>query len=255
VLDGEDLATRSGASTTSRIVSETVDGFNVRLPTGPFASRTAGPQGPIAATSESDLTPAVDRHERGLFQEIRGVNDDDAAELIARRFHRAGESRSFTLRDSQESLESDPAEGAVVALRRAGGFPIKVTGSPIGPRADLSALLAFLPAKPDSVRQSSRGRGIRVWIPREQAAVSMEAARSSDRSQSPDYVRAAWGLALGLGLTTGPLFPDLLMAAQARLPKWMRALQVTDRLDAQTMPPRRRFAGFWRWLRSPSASR
>ena len=64
--------------------SESADGFNLRLPTGPFASRNAGPLGPILASVGGDPTPEVDRLERALYQEIErrdaetGIDQDEA---------------------------------------------------------------------------------------------------------------------------------------------------------------------------------
>ena len=49
-------------------VDSASDGFNLRLSTGPLASRTAGPLGPILAGIGVDPTPEVDRNERGLFR-------------------------------------------------------------------------------------------------------------------------------------------------------------------------------------------
>ena len=49
---------------------EPSDGFNLRIPTGPFASRNAGPLGPILASVAGDPTPEVDRDERAMYQDI-----------------------------------------------------------------------------------------------------------------------------------------------------------------------------------------
>ena len=153
--------TGAADSAAGGLVPESLDGFNVRVPTGPFASRSAGPLGPILATSEADLTPPVDRHERGLFQEIEGLNDDDAANVTERRSQLASVDASAVLGHDQRSSEADPTEGPVVALTRGGGFPLKVTGLASGQRADLPALLASLPATSDSERQNASLAGNR----------------------------------------------------------------------------------------------
>jgi hypothetical protein len=244
--DSEGLVSWAPETVTNELVPDASASFNVRLPTGPFASRTAGPVGPIAAISESDLTPAVDRHERGLFQEIDGLSDGDAQAATARRSQLASVDRSISAWDAETTLDADGTDGSVVSLRRGGGFPFKVTASPSGPRADLSALLASLPASPDSEHAPASHEAIHVWPA---VALGAEPRRAAEHSQSPDYVTAAWGLALGVGLTTGPLFPDLLAVVQARLPKWLLGARVTKRVGERPRPGRRRFAGLRDWLR------
>ena len=44
--------------------------FNVRVSSGPLASRSASPLGPALATMLTDQAPTVDRHERALSQSI-----------------------------------------------------------------------------------------------------------------------------------------------------------------------------------------
>ena len=84
-LDGQALVTASSDPSAAGLVQDAGDGFNVRVPTGPFASRSAGPLGPILASSEADPTPAVDRHERGLFQAIDSLDAEPGAVLPERR--------------------------------------------------------------------------------------------------------------------------------------------------------------------------
>jgi len=223
--DGQQLVAGTSDSAASGLAPESLESFNVRVPTGPFASRSAGPLGPILATSEADLTPPVDRHERGLFQEIEGVGDDDAADVTEQRLQLASEGPSARHRDLQRSSESDLADGRVVAVTRGGGFPLKVTGLASGQRADLPALLASLPAMSDSARQTAGPEEPHVPLAESPVALAAQAPPSTDRSEFPDYLKAACGLALGLGLTTGPLFSDLLASFQARLPKWMRRIR------------------------------
>jgi len=219
--DGQQLVAAASDSAASGLVPESLESFNVRVPTGPFASRVAGPLGPILATSEADLTPPVDRHERGLFQEIEGLGDDDAADLTERRSQLASERPSAGLGD-QRSSRADPAEGRVVALTGGGRLPLKVTGLGSGQRADLPALLASLPAMSDSKCETASPEETNVPLAESRLAVAALSPPPDDRSDFPDYIKAACGLAFGLGLTTGPLFSDLLASVQARLPKWMR---------------------------------
>jgi hypothetical protein len=254
-VNGEEVVARSPDASLRGMPLEPVDGFNVRLPTGPFASRTAGPQGPIASTSESDLTPAVDRHERGLLQEIEGVDDGDAPEVIGRRSQLASAAQALPLGNARSSIEADGHDGAVVALRRAGGFPLKVTGSLSGQRGDLAALLAALPAATDLQDQAQSLERVDDSIDKGPLVLALAMPRSTERSESPDYAKAAWGLALGVGLATGPLFPDLVMAVQARMPKWMLGLRVTERPCDSAVRRRRGLGKIWDWLQRFGGSR
>jgi hypothetical protein len=44
---------------------------------------------------------------------------------------------------------------------------------------------------------------------------------ADDPLECPDYVKAACGLALGLGMTSGPLFSDLVAMPRRRVSTWV----------------------------------
>jgi len=217
LLDGQGLVTEAADFPAAGLVPEGLDSFNVRIPTGPLASRSAGPLGPILESWEVDLTPPVDRHERGLFQEIDGLDADQETDLPERRSRLTKVDPSDSLRDDTRTSDLDQTGGPVVALTGGGGFPLKVTGLASGDRAQLPALLASIPTTSALERQASGPAETDAPV-----ALAAESLFSTDRSDCPDYVKAACGLALGVGLTSGPLFADLLASVQARLPKWMR---------------------------------
>ncbi|CEF48391.1 unnamed protein product [uncultured bacterium] len=243
--DGHELVASTPDHSDEGLVNQSVENFNVRLPTGPFASRTSGPQGPIPETLESDLTPAVDRHERGLFQALDGLDDNDSAEMPARRSDLASLDRSIMVRDDQGPASVDPAGGAVVALRGGGGFPIKVTGPSSDQRTEVDALLAALPPMPGTTPQAASLEPASVSMARPQIELDAAAHSSSKRSEFTNYVTAACGLALGLGLTTGPIFPDLLAMFQSRLPGWLASLRPRNWVG-QSPPFHRRLVGRFR---------
>jgi hypothetical protein len=210
-------------------VPESSDGYNVRVSTGPLASRSAGPLGPILASSEADLAPPVDRHERALFQEIEGLPGDDGTGLTKGRYELTSLGLSSISPVEPGGSESNSTGGTVVAVSHGGGFPLMMTASGHTRRTDRAALLASVPATPTSdtavadAAQSDRSTA------EVQVALAEESHSSTGHSEVPDYVKAACGLALGLGLTSGPLFPDLLTRAPARLPKWLRSLRAMGR--------------------------
>jgi hypothetical protein len=197
------------------------DGFNVRVPIGPLASRSAGPLGPVVADWEIDLAPPVDRHERGLFQELDGLGADDEADLGGWRSQLASAARPAGLDEDSPASDIERSSGSVIALTGGGGFPLKVTGLVGGQRAEAAALLASIPTS-STERAASRPaeqRGTTDVVPDTLAA---QAGGAGDQSDWPDLLRAACGLALGVGLTSGPLFSDLLASVHSRLPKWLR---------------------------------
>ena len=97
-----------------------------------------------------------------------------------------------------------------------------VTGLAGGQRADLPALLASIPSISGSNGETACPADSDTSISTVQFALAAESLTSTERSEGLDYLKAAVGLAIGMGLTSGPLFPDLLASVQARLPKWMR---------------------------------
>ena len=203
--------------------STPTDGIGfTRIATGPLASRSAGPLGPTLASIDADPTQAVDRHERALSQEIDGLAAADLPQSGSARSGvpdddetHAGVSGSAVF-DSRSNLES------VVTVSSRGGFPLKVTAQGHGRRGGLTELWATLDAEPNGPTIGSQET---VWGPMvlsgEGPLTTSDVAAGPDPMACPDYVKAACGLALGLGLTSGPLFPELIASRTRRLPNWM----------------------------------
>ena len=74
--------------------------------------------------------------------------------------------------------------------------------------------------------------------------------RSSETSEAPNYVKAACGLAFGLMMTSGPLFPDLVARLPRRIPKWILALRMQTGRVALTGSGRFSLAKLSGWLRT-----
>ena len=90
--DGESAPAAQAATTTVASAttadtpeppSESLDSFNVRVSTGPFASRSASPLGPTLASIDAEATQQVDRHERAMSQEIEGLEPVDGEQSTA----------------------------------------------------------------------------------------------------------------------------------------------------------------------------
>jgi hypothetical protein len=209
---GDELATTA---------AEAPPDFSGRIATGPLASRSAAPLGPSLATVLLDAAPAVDRHERALSQDIdtRDFEVNDGSESGAAR---AGRFDSVLARADRRgrSDEFDPAEGTHVAVAGVGALPLMVPAYRTeGRTTDLDALLAALPGSPSEDLPA-------VVVGADHAAdvlsIALATAASShgDTRPAPDYLTAACALALGMGLTTGPLIPDLLRLIPGRSSRW-----------------------------------
>jgi hypothetical protein len=115
--------------------------------------------------------------------------------------------------------------GPVVSIPGRGGFLHKVTSLGRDQRVQFAAVWATLPAPPraeSAIAGIALGAIARSELPVAQAVSYRSVPANPDFS---DYVKAACGLALGLGLTTGPLFPDLIASLPGRLPKWFSILR------------------------------
>jgi hypothetical protein len=181
-------------------------GFDWKIPTGPLASRNAGPLGPILASTGGDPTPEVDRDERALYQaiELRESEAGDKQDTLQYLNARAATS------------DGSPGElgGSVAVVPGAGGFPLNVTALPRNRSTELGGLLSSIRA------------GSQFGNAREEAA---EVAHLIDPAQMPDaarrddspafvvFIKAACGLALGLGMSSRVFFPTLLTGAQNRI--------------------------------------
>jgi hypothetical protein len=223
------------AATEPNLAIESADSFDMRVATGPLASRSAGPLGPMLAAVDSDPTQPVDRHERALWQEIDGLGA--GVETTAwQADSNVSEPAMFPLGQDVTSGVTGTV-GPVVAVAGRGGFPSKVTSQGRVRPIDFEALWATLPASSSSERQVAPPTHPGVGLP--EIALEHDSAHRnpSDPLEFPDYVKAACGLALGLGLTSGPLFPDLIASRPRKFAKWLVALKA---LGAR--PARRRFS-------------
>ncbi len=194
--------------------SDSSGGFNLRVPTGPFVSRTAGPLGPILASVGGDPTPEVDRNERALFQEIERRDVDQGTDRNDKGFELA--------RREPAGTRSDESDGRVRAVSGAGGLPFEVTGLASRRRTDLSALLASIPPAAAMGEPGDEPAETPHWIDTVHSSAIAEATLRSAVPVYSDFIKAACGLALGLGMSSRALFPDLLASVQMHVPRWLR---------------------------------
>jgi hypothetical protein len=235
-------------------VADPAGSFNVRVSSGPLASRSASPLGPALATVLADPAPPVDRHERALSQSIDESESDQESEVRRRGLEYA--QIEGALSPSPTGFTSRSRTGDTgVALAGLGAFPLKVTDlhGP-GDRAELESLLATLPG---SLNQEDPATIVAAQDFQEDdiSALLASSGRSARADRvAPDYLTTACGLVLGLSLTGGPLFPDILSMISSGSSRWRRGVPsgAAGRGRCSTPGPA---GGIGNWLQSPLSSR
>jgi len=245
---GQGAAVASSADIGASIEPDISDGFNFRVLTGPLASRSSGPIGPILADADVDPTPPVDRHERALIQDIQGLEQADGPRSTLARDELAGVTPSSNVLDASVVPTDDLENSDGLTASRGRGLTFEDTAHRSGRRAGLNGLLAALPASGGSETVVTGDAETAGTAARSQPVQASEAISSPDREQRTDYVKAAFGLVLGLGLTAGPLFPDLLTSGRVRVPIWLRKLRNRPGTGGLSTSRRRRLHAIGNWL-------
>ena len=143
-----------------------------------------------------------------------------------------------------------------MALAGVGAFPLKVTG--LRGRSDRSDLESVLTSISGSLEPGELPTVLAAQEFREDELSSLLASSGNavqDDEFAPDYLTAACGLALGLGLTTGPLFPDVLALIASRSPRWRRGLPSRASISEGDAASGRASGIGGSWLQSALASR
>jgi hypothetical protein len=226
-------------------------GFNVRVAAGPLASRSAAALGPSLATVLFDHAPQVDRHERALSDAIGELGSERIDGIVPGRFDLA-EGERFTTGEGRPGEGGRPS-GSVVAVNGLGAFPLEVTAMGTGSRhANLEALLAIVPGALAYSGLPDQPGVDRLLLPGNAVASAAMPPPAPARRLAPDVLTVACGLALGLGLSTRPLFPDFLSYMQTRrVGRGARRSQGTA--SARPTPSPRRASQAWRLGRRGSS--
>ena len=208
---------------------------------GPLVSRSAAPLGPLLATFRDDFTPSIDRTERAFDLSTDRSTDGIDPQLLIGRTGIQHESVEGPSGESQ--FASDDPSDLFIPLRGPWGFPIMVSSlDTLRERTERAALLAtlspqFQPGSTDAPIEE---------MPRF-ARIELPPPESNDSADAPctDFLTAACGLALGVGLTTGPLYPDLMGLIRTCMPGRVRSIWKLG----ETLPRRRRSSRVNSWWR------
>ena len=205
---------------------------------GPLVTRGSAPLRPLLGTTPGEPTPSIDRNERAFDLAALGSGAGVDAELLL----------GLTTNRSDGNGEDTPVNPAtrttepLIALRGPGGLPVMVSSVRAGQSlTDPAAVLATLPAPenlPDPGQQLAR-------LPALPPLDVPGALRRGDEVACTDFLKAACGLMLGIGLTTGPLYPDLMALVRNSLPRRASLASSPRRSGARRKGP---LCSFRRWL-------
>jgi hypothetical protein len=190
---------------------------------GPLVCRGSAPIGPVLATTPANSTQTIDRKERAYDLATGGQGTIARVDPELLDFKSTGLD-GVTSPGMSEGRDSglDPASQSLVTLRGPGGFPLIVTGL-LGDRSrvDSSELLATLSTLDDPAESV----GPLAEVSSELGPVEVLQADRVNAGEDPastDFLTAACGLILGVSLTSGPLYPDLLALVRTWLPLRLR---------------------------------
>lgn len=209
-------ASRSGANGDRSATggdSEVVVASSVYL--GPLISRGGAPLGPTLATSVEDPTPMIEREGRVVDEAIERIESELGDGLLAsmkRRETLGLEPKAMAERMAGPIEET--SEAPMAAMPGPGGLPVLVSRiRRNSPRDDAGELAAHLQSR--SVEEA-----LTAEFP-DPPAIADQMAAESEVARAGLATRAA-GLIVGLGLATGPLYPDLVALAKKRLSRAKR---------------------------------
>ena len=223
----------TGARLTTQ-VEVAAPGFSV----GPMVTLGSAPLRPRLGTTPGEPTPSIDRNERAFDLEALGSGAGVDAELLLGLTANRSDGNGEDTPVNQATRTTEP----LIALRGPGGMPVMVSSVRVGQSLiNPAAVLATLPApenRPDPGQQLAR-------LPALPPPEVSGALRRGDEVACTDFLKAACGLMLGIGLTTGPLYPDLMALVRNSLPRRATLANAPRRSGARRKGPLRSFR---RWL-------
>jgi hypothetical protein len=209
---------------------------------GPLASRGSAPLGPLLGTIQGDRTLSIDRDERAfdLAMEQLGSGVGLEIALVGPQVQAGSVGRESA--DSQ-SVPPRDASGSLTPLRGTGGFPVLVSSGATQTHTDATALMATLPPSPGADASADDPALVPDLTP---LTLSQPEEQAKDEAPRTDFLTSACGLVLGVGLATGPIYPDLIGLVRTCLPRAVRPPGKTRRDAGSRNRPLRKFMS---WLR------
>jgi hypothetical protein len=211
-------ATPVSSVQTSEMTNGDTAGGEIRVPTGPLVSRNSSPLAPLLASLEADPTPPVDRHERATLQEL-GIelggggdnSDESSADPTEGMYSTATVAMNHSSRQDGAGEFGDIGAGS-------GGTYFGIDNSRSG-TVDLRVLAAAMAgSRKENEKQGDRsGVGAAPMEP-ELAAHTVTTASMVDDSEGSGALATACGVMLVVGLSSGPVLPELLPRLRKMVP-------------------------------------
>ncbi len=211
----------------------TVPGVSV----GPLVSLGSAPLRPPLGTTAGNPTPAINRAERAFDLITVETADGSNAEFLLGLTTNGSDGP----REDTATVQSTRSSGPLITSRGPGGQLAMVSSLRTGQYlSDPTAVLATLPSEDHSALAQQQ-----ATAPVPPAELDTGALACSEEPSGTDFVRAACGLMLGIGLTTGPLYPDLMPLVRKLLPRRVCPSSPTGRGSTGQKTPLRSLK---RWL-------
>ena len=209
---------------------------------GPLASRGSAPLGPLLGTIQGDRTHSIDRDERAFDLAMEQLGSGVGLEIALVGPQVQTDSVGRESADPQFVTPRDTS-GSLTPLRGTGGFPVLVSSSGATQAdTDATALLATLPKSPYPAP-----RPMTLLEPDlTPLTLSRPEEQASDEAARTDFLTSACGLVLGIGLATGPIYPDLIGLVRTCLPRVVRPPGKARRGAGRGNRPLQKFMS---WLR------
>ncbi len=219
--------------TSSASLSQVASPIRTAMPgvsMGPLASRGSAPLGPSLGTTQEEPTPMVDRAERAFDLATTGSDAGADLELSPQG---DGSGRDDTGSGSRGDGFGSFADrlSRLVVVRNPGGLPILTGALKIEPSSvDRVSILASLAGEMGSLEDEHQ-----LGLPADSRfQVIQPDPDLSGGAICTDFFTTASGLLLGIGLTSGPLYPDMITFVRHWLPRRMRRA-IRSRADAERL--------------------
>ena len=189
-----------------------VEGTAPGVSVGPLITRGSAPFRPPVGTVEGELTPSIDRNERAFDLTVIGSGAVlDAGILLGWTMNRSD--------GHGEDGQVDQATGTsapVLALRGPGGLPVMVCSMRRASRR-MTRSPCWRPSRYQEACQPPASR--LQCCPQFQFSRPRIVSAASMNWPAQGFLKSTCSLMMAVGLTSGPLYPDLMMLCRTFLPR------------------------------------
>lgn len=184
---------------------------------GPLVSRGAAPLGPTLATSTDGPTQLIDREAQAVDEAIERIEAELDSGLLEGLKRRDVSASAWSVEAGvRPSARAEAPDEPTIAITGPRGLPVLISraGRRL-PRAEALALAKHLQSRSVEEALTAEVPGPPTMADQAEVAGDVEVARAG-------LATRAAGLIAGLGLATGPLYPDLIALARKKFTRAKR---------------------------------